>query len=230
VKIKDFVVATILLVALLAIYYGNTPVKKNHDTGNVASSPKLPQASQSHHKPSPIVPVSPIVKAARSQIGKTVSYNPAYAGLDYPNGDIPIEKGVCSDVVIRALRDGLDMDLQKLVHEDMRIAFSEYPDIWRLTRPDRNIDHRRVPNLKTYFKRHGYQVAVTDNKQDYLEGDLVTCTVGRSAPHIMIVSNRKGPNGTLMVIHNIGIGTKEENRLFEFPLTGHYRIKSNRPN
>ena len=111
----------------------------------------------------------------------------------------------------------------------MKANFSKYPAQWGLTRPDRNIDHRRVPNLKTYFKRKGYALAVTRKKEDYLPGDLVTCTVGRNLPHIMIVSYRKGPEGIPLVIHNIGSGAKEENRLFEFPLTGHYRIKENAP-
>ena len=168
--------------------------------------------------------VSPIVAAARKQIGKTLFYDSAYTALAYPGGDVPIERGVCTDVVIRALRDGLDMDLQKLVHEDMSIAFSKYPDIWGLKKPDSNIDHRRVPNLQTYFERQGFSIAVTQKKEDYLGGDLVTCTVGRNQPHIMVVSDRKGRDGTPLVIHNIGSGVKEEDRLFEFPITGHYRI------
>lgn len=168
---------------------------------------------------------SPIVTAAQSQVGKTTTYDPAYVGLAYPGGDVPIEKGVCTDVIIRALREALHMDLQKLVHEDMKASFSEYPAIWGLKRPDRNIDHRRVPNLKKYFERNGYSVAVSKNRDDYLPGDLVICTVGRSLPHIMIVSDKKTRDGVPFVIHNIGSGAKEENRLFEFPITGHYRIK-----
>ena len=113
-----------------------------------------------------VVPSSPIVVAARSQIGRTVIYDPAYVGLAYPGGDVPIERGVCTDVVIRALRDALKMDLQKLVHEDMSAAFSKYPKIWGLRKPDRNIDHRRVPNLMKYFERRGWSVGVTKNKAD----------------------------------------------------------------
>ncbi len=168
---------------------------------------------------------SPIVAAARSQVGKTVSYDPSYIGLAYPNGDLPIEKGVCTDVVIRALRDAFKIDLQKLVHEDMKAAFSAYPTIWGLKKPDPNIDHRRVPNLKTYFNRGGFSLPVTRLAEDYLAGDLVTCTVGRNLAHIMIVSDKKTARGVPLVIHNIGSGTKEENRLFDFPITGHYRIK-----
>ncbi|MEJ6570625.1 MAG: DUF1287 domain-containing protein [Akkermansiaceae bacterium] len=169
--------------------------------------------------------VSDIVNAARWQIGKTTSYDPAYVGMKYPNGDIDISKGVCTDVVIRALRKSRKMDLQKLVHDDMRANFSKYPKIWGLRRTDKNIDHRRVPNLKTYFKRKGWSLAVTKKKADYKPGDLVTCTVAGKLPHIMIVSDVVDSEGTPMIIHNIGGGAREESRLFEFPLTGHYRIK-----
>jgi len=166
-----------------------------------------------------------IVEAARWQVGKTTEYDGAYVSLKYPNGDIPISKGVCTDVVIRALRKARKMDLQKLVHNDMRANFSHYPKNWGLKRTDKNIDHRRVPNLKTFFKRRGWSVPVTKKKEDYLPGDLVTCTVAGRLPHIMIVSDRKAADGTPMIIHNIGLGAMEESRLFEFPLTGHYRIK-----
>jgi len=167
---------------------------------------------------------SPIVRAARSQIGKTTSYDPSYVGLSYPGGDVPLEKGVCTDVVIRALRGAVHLDLQKLVHEDMKIEFSAYPNIWGLKKPDPNIDHRRVPNLKTYFNRRGFSLPVTRRVADYLAGDLVTCTVGRNLAHIMVVSDKKTTDGVPFVIHNIGSGTKEEDRLFEFPITGHYRV------
>jgi uncharacterized protein YijF (DUF1287 family) len=176
-------------------------------------------------KPKGEAGISPIVKAARSQIGKTLSYDPSYVGLAYPGGDIPIKKGVCTDVVIRALRDGYKMDLQKLVHEDMKAEFSAYPSIWGLKKPDHNIDHRRVPNLKTYFNRRGFSMAVTRKVKDYLPGDFVTCKVGRNLAHVMVVSDRKTSGGVPLVIHNIGSGVREEDRLFKFPITGHYRIK-----
>ena len=167
---------------------------------------------------------SSIASEARSQIGKTTSYDPSYVGLSYPGGDVPLEKGVCTDVVIRALRGAVNLDLQKLVHEDMKIEFSAYPNIWGLKKPDPNIDHRRVPNLKTYFNRRGFSLPVTRRADDYLAGDLVTCTVGRNLAHIMVVSDKKTSGGVPFVIHNIGSGTKEEDRLFEFPITGHYRV------
>ena len=165
-----------------------------------------------------------IVQAARSQIGKTTIYDPAYIGLKYPGGDVPLEQGVCTDVIIRALRKGAGLDLQKLVHEDMKKAFNKYPKIWGLKKTDRNIDHRRVPNLRRFFERKGWSLGVSNKKGDYLYGDLVTCSVGKR-PHIMIVSDKRAKDGTPLIIHNIGSGTKEENRLFEFPITGHFRIK-----
>ena len=167
---------------------------------------------------------SPVALAARQQVGQTLHYDPAYVGLAYPGGDLPIEKGVCTDVVVRALRTALNLDLQQAVHEDMRAAFSAYPDNWGLRKPDPNIDHRRVPNLRRYFERQGYSLAITKRAGDYLPGDLVSCTVGKR-PHIMVVSDRKTPGGLPLVIHNIGRGTREEDRLFAFPLTGHYRVK-----
>lgn len=166
-----------------------------------------------------------IASAARSQVGVTTEYDPAYVSLKYPGGDVHVSKGVCTDVVIRALRKARRMDLQKLVHEDMWRNFSKYPKRWGLSRTDRNIDHRRVPNLRAFFKRRGWSLAVTRKKGDYQPGDLVTCTVAGKLPHIMVVSDRKSADGTPLVIHNIGSGAKEEDRLFEFPLTGHYRVK-----
>ena len=165
-----------------------------------------------------------VVTAARSQIGETVVYDGSYVSMTYPGGDVAVERGVCTDVVIRALRKARGMDLQKLVHEDMKRSFSKYPKIWGLRSTDRNIDHRRVPNLQTYFKRKGYQFPVTDDAADYLAGDIVTCIVPPHLPHIMIVSDKRSSEGVPLVIHNIGSGTEEEDRLFSFRITGHYRL------
>jgi uncharacterized protein len=164
------------------------------------------------------------VAAAEAQIGKTLTYDPAYVSLTYPGGDVPIERGVCSDVAIRAFRS-VGFDLQKAVHEDMKRSFSLYPKKWGLQKPDASIDHRRVLNLMTFFKRRGKSLPVTQNAADYLPGDLVTCTVPKNLPHIMIVSDRVSPRDPerRLIIHNIGAGAQAEDRLFEFPLTGHYR-------
>ena len=165
---------------------------------------------------------SNLVAAARKQIGKTLVYDPAYASLKYPMGDVPELRGVCADVVIRALR-ACGTDLQQAVHEDMKKHFASYPKTWGLKRPDRNIDHRRVLNLAVYLRRHGMALAVTKLAPDYLPGDLVTCTVAGKLPHIMVVSDRCSSDGVPLIIHNIGQGTQEEDRLFEFPLNGHFR-------
>lgn len=163
---------------------------------------------------------------ARQQIGVTVEYDPAYVSMKYPGGDVPMDRGVCTDVVIRAMRQ-LNFDLQKEVHEDMKKNFSSYPSKknWGLTKTDRNIDHRRVPNLRTFFTRKGWQQPVTDNPNDYKPGDIVTCMLGGTLPHIMIVSDHQSEEGIPLIIHNIGDGTQEEDLLFAFPLNGHYRPK-----
>ena len=166
----------------------------------------------------------PIVKSARNQIGETLIYDPKYVKLSYPNGDISRRRGVCTDVVIRALRDSKNIDLQKVVHEDMKRAFSSYPKIWGAKVTDTNIDHRRVPNLKKYFSRKGYSLSVTKNPKDYKAGDIVTCKI-KGRPHIMIVSSKESSDGTPYIIHNIGWGTRENNDLFTYSLDGHYRIK-----
>lgn len=161
-----------------------------------------------------------LVQSARQQIGQTLSYDPAYTKLKYPMGDVPLQKGVCTDVVIRALR-GQGVDLQKLIHEDMQRNFKHYPQKWGLKAPDKNIDHRRVPNIATYFKRQGYQV----QSGQYQAGDILTWDLGKGLVHIGIVSDKKTfINNTPLIIHNIGRGTQEENILNRFKITGHYRI------
>lgn len=161
-----------------------------------------------------------LVIDARTQIGKTLYYDPAYSKLNYPMGDVPLIKGVCTDVVIRALRHQ-GLDLQKLIHEDMKANFKQYPQKWGLKAPDKNIDHRRVPNIATYFKRQGYQV----NNAKYQAGDIVTWDLGKGLVHIGIVSNKTTfLNKTPLIIHNIGLGTQENDILFQYKITGHYRI------
>ena len=147
-----------------------------------------------------------LIHNARTQIGVTTSYDPAYMRLDYPDGDIDRSKGVCTDVIIRAYRDALSFDLQKAIHEDMAAHFDAYPKIWGLTRPDKNIDHRRVPNIERFLKRGGYELPA----RDWQAGDLITCRLPGNLPHIAIVSNRMGADGLPKVIHNIGRGTQEE--------------------
>ncbi|QIW15159.1 NADH:ubiquinone oxidoreductase, Na [Pasteurellaceae bacterium RH1A] len=161
-----------------------------------------------------------LVEAGRSQIGQTRYYDPAYSKLSYPMGDVPLVKGVCTDVVIRALR-GQKMDLQQLIHEDMAKHFKHYPKIWGLKTTDRNIDHRRVPNIETYFKRQGYQL----KNQPYQAGDIVTWNLPKGLTHIGILSDKTNQAGQPLVIHNIGSGTQEEDLLHKYPIRYHFRIK-----
>ncbi len=162
------------------------------------------------------------VQDARTQIGKTLHYDPSYARISYPMGDIPIERGVCTDVVIRALRHQ-GIDLQQRVHEDMRKNFRLYPNLqkWGLKRTDANIDHRRVLNLQRYFERQGYTVT----GKSFLPGDIVTWNLRPQVEHIGIVSDRMDPSGKRpLIIHNIGQGTQEEDMLYRFTINGHYRV------
>jgi uncharacterized protein len=190
---------------------------QRHATGTRAARPARSQALR-------------LVDAARKQIGVTVVYDPAYVVLKYPGGDVAKDRGVCTDVVIRAFR-AQDTDLQRLLHEDMRGNFARYPKNWGLRTPDRNIDHRRVPNLQTWFARQGWVVSSRGERagdaraSDFLPGDLVTWMLPGNLPHIGIVSDRKSLFGTPLIIHNIGRGTREEDVLFEYRITGHYRPK-----
>ena len=164
-----------------------------------------------------------LVTAAREQVGVTLTYDPAYRRLGYPNGDVPLNTGVCTDVVIRALREQ-GLDLQQAVHQDMRANFSLYPKNWGLSRPDSNIDHRRVPNLMTWFKRQGWALPLGQDAERYRPGDIVTWDLGGGLTHIGIISDRHAGSGVPLVLHNIGRGTQEEDILFSFKITGHYRI------
>jgi uncharacterized protein YijF (DUF1287 family) len=164
-----------------------------------------------------------LVEAARAQVGVTLIYDPTYQQIAYPMGDVPIERGVCSDVMIRAFR-AVGVDLQQELHRDMIRHFAAYPKSWGLSAPDPNIDHRRVPNLATWFTRQGYALKVGDNAADYQPGDVVTWALDNGRPHIGIVSDRRSEDGARpLVIHNIGWGAREEDVLFEYRLTGHFR-------
>jgi uncharacterized protein YijF (DUF1287 family) len=167
---------------------------------------------------------SRLTSAARDQVGVTVTYDPAYVQLAFPGGDIPRDRGVCTDVVIRALRDGWGIDLQLAINRDMRADFTAYPALWGLTSTDRNIDHRRVPNLATLFERIGAEVPLDEGPTPYLPGDIVTWKLPGNLDHIGIVSDRRAEDGTPLVLHNIGRGAQEEDILFAYTMTGHYRI------
>ena len=199
--------------------------------GAPAATPVPPQAPTP-----PSVPPSParsaaadraasaIVAAAHAQIGITLVYDPSYVRLEYPGGDVPPERGVCADVVIRALR-AAGVDLQQAVHEDMRRHFAAYPQNWGLARPDRSIDHRRVPNLETWFRRAGHALPATTDPADYRPGDLVSWRLPGNLPHIGVVSTRRVPGTDRhLVVHNIGAGTRAEDVLLAWTPVGHFRL------
>ena len=168
--------------------------------------------------------ISRLIEGAKRQVGVTRHYDGSYRRIAYPGGDVPLERGVCTDVVVRAYRHA-GADLQVLVHQDMKRNFSAYPKIWGLRRPDTNIDHRRVPNLATFFKRKGQSLRVTQRGADYKPGDIVTWDLASGVSHIGIVSD-VAVRGTdrHLIVHNIGAGTQIEDVLFAYSLTGHYRF------
>jgi uncharacterized protein YijF (DUF1287 family) len=171
-----------------------------------------------------------LVAAAVAQTSQRVTYDGSYRRIPYPGGDVPAHIGVCTDVVIRAYRV-LGVDLQQRVHEDMRAAFRAYPQAWGLRGPDSNIDHRRVPNLQTYFRRQGAALPVprAGDATPYRPGDLVTWMLPGNLPHIGIVSDRRSDDGARpLIVHNIGRGPEVEDMLFAYTITGHYRYRPRR--
>lgn len=162
--------------------------------------------------------------AALSIIDRTIRYTPDYTKIAYPNGDVPKNQGVCTDVIIRSYRK-LGIDLQKEVHEDMATNFNKYPKTWGLRSTDTNIDHRRVPNLEVFFSRKGTNLTVTQKATDYKPGDIVTWRLANGRPHIGIVVAKKGQGGRYQMVHNIGAGQVMEDCLFDYTINGHYRYK-----
>lgn len=166
-----------------------------------------------------------LTAAAMERLTHEVTYDGSYRRIAYPNGDVPPHLGVCTDVVIRSYR-ALGIDLQREVHEDMAAHFGAYPKRWGRKKPDPNIDHRRVPNLQTFFERKGRKLRASRDPADYAPGDLVTWTLPGNLPHIGIVVARRSPDGERpMIVHNIGRGPALEDTLFEFPISGHYRYQ-----
>jgi uncharacterized protein YijF (DUF1287 family) len=166
-----------------------------------------------------------LVSAAIERTQHEVRYDGSYHSISYPNGDVPAEIGVCTDVVIRSYR-ALGVDLQVLVHDDMRSHFDQYPSrrLWGLKSTDRNIDHRRVPNLQVFFTRHGEELPIGNKPQDYAPGDIVSWMLPGNLPHIGIVSDRQAlDSGNPLIVHNIGAGPSLDDMLFAYRITGHYR-------
>jgi hypothetical protein len=168
------------------------------------------------------------VDAAMQRLEHAVTYDGSYRRIAYPGGDVPDNVGVCTDLVIRAYR-GIEVDLQQLVHEDMQSAFAAYPDHWGLSSPDTNIDHRRVPNLRVFFERHGQTKPVSADAADYRPGDIVTWRLPSNQPHIGIVVHRRSRDGQRpLIVHNIGAGPALDDVLFVYEITGHYRYEGPR--
>ena len=166
-----------------------------------------------------------LADAALTLTKDKVKYDPSYFSISYPNGDIPKNKGVCTDVIIRAYRK-LNIDLQKEVHEDMVANFSKYPKIWSLQNTDKNIDHRRVPNLMVFFERFGETKSISNKPEDYNPGDIVCWNLGGTVTHIGIVSNQKKSDSKRhLIVHNIGAGQVLQDFLFNYKIIGHYRYK-----
>ncbi len=207
-----------LMLLLVVVISGSACQRMARMTGSAA-------AADSQRTSAPIN--SPVLKRvvddAIEQTTYTHAYDPSYVKLAYPGGDVPRERGACSDVLIRAFRRG-GVDLQKEIHEDMTRSFAAYPQKWGLTRPDANIDHRRVLNLMTYFARQGKSLPLSRNAQDYLPGDVVAWDLGGGTTHIGLVTNIKFENTeSFQVAHNIGAGVRVEDVLFSWRIIGHYR-------
>lgn len=193
------------------------PAPASPDAQTINKSPSYQARLKGEHLSS----TQKMILAALDQVGITTAYDPAYAKLAYPNGDVPLETGVCADVIVRAFRK-IELDLQKALHEDMKANFTKYPKKWGLKAPDRNIDHRRVPNLMTWFERQSKAVNLSTNAEDYLPGDVVAWDLGGGLTHIGLVSDIK-PDKNFLIVHNIGAGTQIEDRLFDWKVIGHYR-------
>lgn len=167
-----------------------------------------------------------LILGAAAQYGVTNSYNGAYKKLSYPNGDVDISTGVCTDVIIRAFRS-INVDLQKDIHQDMSRNFRKYPRKWGLKSTDRNIDHRRVPNMETYFTRKGYKIPIgtSTGTEHYQPGDLVVWRISGNLTHIGIVSDEIVPGTSrYFIIHNPIQGVEISDWLIEFEIINHFRI------
>jgi uncharacterized protein YijF (DUF1287 family) len=214
---RSFVTIIAIYALVAAIGCGGRTVRNLPGLGTNASTIERPQLQEIES-----LAIRRVIESAREQLKVTINYTQEYRIMPYPNGDMPPETGACTDVVIRAFRKA-GVDLQKEVHEDMAANFSAYPQKWGLSHTDTNIDHRRVPNLQTFFTRKGKSISVSSS--DYKPGDVVTWDLdGKGMTHIGIVSNQWNDTAKhYLIIHNIGSGVSEEDRLFAWKVTGHYR-------
>jgi uncharacterized protein YijF (DUF1287 family) len=220
--ILNKIIRSILILSLAFILACQTKVSTiaQQDTSSLFSAtsakPKLSEIQSEE--------IRKLLESVIEQTNQTKSYDPKYAVISYPNGDVPIATGVCTDVVIRAFRKA-GVDLQKEVHEDMAANFSVFPKKWSLKSPDANIDHRRVPNLQTFFTRRGKSLAITQNGEDYKAGDVAARDLdGNGMTHVGLVSNIYNENTKrYLIIHNIGGGAQAEDKIFDWKIIGHYR-------
>jgi uncharacterized protein YijF (DUF1287 family) len=213
-----FPAAFLVIICLFAGCETNLQTGSESDPAHVSASGPIEKRDVTS------APLNKILQNAEDQTHLTKKYTQGYFTIPYPNGDLPIETGACSDVVIRSFR-AAGVDLQKEVHEDMAENFAAYPKKWGLAAPDTNIDHRRVPNLQTFFSRKGKSVSITSNPEDYKPGDVVSWDLdGKGMTHVGIVSNLwNEKTKRYLIIHNLGGGTKAEDRLFDWKITGHFR-------
>ena len=205
--------AAVVLIALLALGWAGITPPLSRLFSPATAQTLLPATDEARA----------LTNAAVGQVGVITTYDPAYVTLDFPGGDVAPDRGVCTDVLIRALRVAHGIDLQLALNRDMKANFARYPAHWGLKTTDRNIDHRRVPNLRRLFERVGAEVPISTEPDDFLPGDVVTSLLPGNLPHILIVTDRPGALAPL-IVHNIGAGAQVEDRLFEFEITGHYRL------
>ncbi len=204
-------------------------VKQREENSSGAGKPPLAETNRT--EPPPRSPqqrfIDRLGAAAIERTRHTKVYDPSYVGIDYPGGDVPDDRGVCADVIVRAYR-GAGIDLQQRVHEDMAAHFREYPQFWGLSRPDTNIDHRRVPNLRTFFRRHGRTLPASSDPADYAPGDVVVWQFTRGRLHTGLVTDRRSADGKRpLVVHNVGAGTRVEDALLSWPICDHFRYTGN---
>ncbi len=219
-----------LILLSAASCHRQTPAPRSDNHPSRAARPGTPAAAapapSSVARPLPAnasLQLRQLVEAAIEQSKVTTGYDPSWVKIDYPNGDVSGDTGVCSDVVVRAFRK-TGIDLQKELHEDMTRAWSEYPRKWGASGTDTNIDHRRVLNLATYFDRHGKSLPITNDRADYLPGDVVAWELSEGVEHIGILTNLlSDPDKHYLIVHNIGAGARVEDVLVAWKIIGHYR-------
>lgn len=226
---KHRTVWAVLLLALMMVLVFSS-IDRNNPVGFVEQLNKAVKNPQ----PSPVetIPASQRVSAdwivigAREEVHNRTRYDASYQVISYPGGDVASDRGACTDVVIRALRQA-GIDLQQLIHEDMTLDFAAYPQNWGLSRPDPNIDHRRVPNQMTFFQRHGTSLTcqVDGHLDEWQWGDIVYWRFDNGLEHCGVISDRKSRSGRPLVIHNAGMAV-EEDCLERWEIIGHYRYPS----